>query len=151
MLHFVAASIDLLDDLFGPSSTASASSGMPSFNAPKTTLPQVLSADKNEGVAIHANLKRTKGSFALQFEFVNNSSSQSAAEYAVQFNKNSFGFIPLSSTLSLGSPVAPGTVRSASLPVNVSTDHIVAGRPTLDLPVALKNSKIQFDAQQKNC
>lgn len=69
---------------------------------------------------------------------LSNKAMQPLTNFAVQFNKNSFGLIPAVS-LNIPAPIAPNGTTDISLPLN-SVGPVMKMEPLTNLQVALKNN-----------
>lgn len=123
-----------IDDIFGSSAPPSrppiASSPQPS-NLP----PLVLSEQQTGNLAYHAAI-RLQPSPVLVIVVVNQSSTQ-AVDFALQLNKNSFGFVPsvpMEDCLTVKA-LQPGATTTATIPLRVSDTHFVNTRHEAEVAV----------------
>lgn len=124
-------------DLFGPSSPQQQS------NKPPLRLSKVCSADKSDGVEIHAGFRQIDGAINLEMEFFNRGSEMPISSLAVQLNKNSFGLSPSNQQILFQSPISTGASGRNSVELVVTPAMLApvpAGQPAPpQVQVALKN------------
>ncbi|VDN53496.1 unnamed protein product [Dracunculus medinensis] len=121
-------------DIFGVCSTASSAIGIQSgYIAPKAIW---LEASRGKGTQIEGTFVRRSGRIYMDMVFTNRA-MQALSNFAIQFNKNSFGLIP-AEPLQVNSPLYPNQSNSASLCCR--TDGPVQKMdPLTNLQVAVKN------------
>ncbi|ELU04125.1 hypothetical protein CAPTEDRAFT_149233 [Capitella teleta] len=96
-----------------------------------------LSAAAGKGLEIHGNFARRNGSLHMDLTFHNKAMS-TMTNFAIQFNKNSFGLLP-SSPLQVPMPLLPNQSVNASLPLS-TTGPVQRMEPLNLLQVAVKNN-----------
>jgi len=116
---------NLLDDFFAPQPTTMA--------APKEI---ALKAQEGKGMQISYSFSRKDNKPFLDMTFSNQSSAPLSA-FAIQFNKNSFGFSPSPLTLSM---VMPGQSVDASVFMEMKPAMLAPGPASPVLQIAVKNN-----------
>jgi AP-1 complex subunit beta-1 len=98
---------------------------------------------KGAGIAIGGVFVRKAGAVTLELEFSNRGSAAPPHNFAIQFNKNTFGLSPVNPAFQVqGGPVAAGGTGRASVPISFSADKS-APTPTLIIQAALKSMDTQ--------
>jgi AP-1 complex subunit beta-1 len=118
-----------LADLFGPSVT-----GPASYSPPKEVW---LSAVNGQGLEIMGSWSRRSGSMYMDMTFTNKAMS-SMGDFAIQFNKNSFGLLP-GAALQVWTPLMPNQSNDTSLIVN-GGGAVLRMDPLTSIQVAVKNN-----------
>jgi len=118
-----------LNDLFGLASPA------PGAYVPAKTC--WLTAAKGKGLEIWGTFCRKQGQIYMEMT-LSNKAMQPLTNFAVQFNKNSFGLIP-AVALNIPAPIAPNGSTDISLPLN-TIGPVMKMDPLTNLQVALKNN-----------
>ncbi|XP_066551885.1 AP-2 complex subunit beta isoform X1 [Amia ocellicauda] len=121
-----------LSDLFDLSTSMAVTTG--GFVAPKAVW---LPAVKAKGLEIAGTFSRRQGHMYMDMSFTNKA-LQHMADFAIQFNKNSFGVIP-TTPLPVHTPLMPGQSIELSLPLN-TIGPVMKMDPLNNLQVAVKNS-----------
>ncbi|KAM6970370.1 AP-2 complex subunit beta isoform 1-T1 [Aplochiton taeniatus] len=121
-----------LNDLFELSTGMANTNG--GFVAPKTIW---LPAVKAKGLEISGTFSRRQGQMYMDMTFTNKA-LQHMTDFAVQFNKNSFGMIP-TSPLPVHTPLMPSQSIDVSLPLN-TVGPVMKMEPLNNLQVAVKNN-----------
>ncbi|PWA14591.1 hypothetical protein CCH79_00017607, partial [Gambusia affinis] len=121
-----------LNDLFELSTGMAITAG--GFIAPKAVW---LPAVKAKGLEISGTFSRRQGHMYMDMSFTNKA-LQHMNDFAVQFNKNSFGVIP-TSPLPIHTPLMPNQSIEVSLPVN-TIGPVMKMDPLNNLQVAVKNN-----------
>uniref|UniRef100_A0A8C5EDA7 AP complex subunit beta n=1 Tax=Gouania willdenowi TaxID=441366 RepID=A0A8C5EDA7_GOUWI len=96
-----------------------------------------LPAVKAKGLEISGTFSRRQGHMYMDMTFTNKA-LQHMTDFAVQFNKNSFGMIP-TSPLPIHTPLMPSQSIEASLPLN-TIGPVMKMDPLNNLQVAVKNN-----------
>uniref|UniRef100_A0A8P4GGD4 AP complex subunit beta n=1 Tax=Dicentrarchus labrax TaxID=13489 RepID=A0A8P4GGD4_DICLA len=96
-----------------------------------------LPAVKAKGLEISGTFSRRQGHMYMDMTFTNKA-LQHMTDFAVQFNKNSFGMIP-TSPLPVHTPLMPSQSIEVSLPIN-TIGPVMKMDPLNNLQVAVKNS-----------
>uniref|UniRef100_A0A671WE21 AP complex subunit beta n=1 Tax=Sparus aurata TaxID=8175 RepID=A0A671WE21_SPAAU len=96
-----------------------------------------LPAVKAKGLEISGTFSRRQGHMYMDMTFTNKA-LQHMTDFAVQFNKNSFGMIP-TSPLPIHTPLMPSQSIEVSLPIN-TIGPVMKMDPLNNLQVAVKNS-----------
>uniref|UniRef100_A0A8D0D4B1 AP complex subunit beta n=1 Tax=Sander lucioperca TaxID=283035 RepID=A0A8D0D4B1_SANLU len=96
-----------------------------------------LPAVKAKGLEISGTFSRRQGHMYMDMTFTNKA-LQHMTDFAVQFNKNSFGMIP-TSPLPVHTPLMPSQTIEVSLPIN-TIGPVMKMDPLNNLQVAVKNS-----------
>eukprot|EP00730_Choanoeca_flexa_P017674 TRINITY_DN8542_c0_g1_i2.p1 TRINITY_DN8542_c0_g1~~TRINITY_DN8542_c0_g1_i2.p1 ORF type:complete len:877 (+),score=306.11 TRINITY_DN8542_c0_g1_i2:70-2700(+) len=122
-------------DLLGGLDLGGGSSGSGSLNyvAPKT---EWLDVDAGKGLKVEGTFARRDGQMFMEMTFTN-SSPQAMGDFAIQFNKNSFGLSP--ATALTVPTLAPNQSFETSLPLN-NMGAVQRTDPLGKLQVAVKNS-----------
>ncbi|KAM3869558.1 AP-2 complex subunit beta isoform 1-T1 [Diretmus argenteus] len=121
-----------LNDLFEISTGMSITTG--GFVAPKSIW---LPAVKAKGLEISGTFSRRQGHMYMDMTFTNKA-LQHMTDFAIQFNKNSFGVIP-TSPLPVHTPLMPSQSIEVSLPLN-TIGPVMKMDPLNNLQVAVKNN-----------
>ncbi|XP_067911592.1 AP-1 complex subunit beta-1 [Heterodontus francisci] len=110
--------------------------GMPSgsYVAPKTVW---LPAAKAKGLEISGTFSRRMGHIYMDLSLMNKA-MQVMTDFAIQFNRNSFGMAP-AAPLQVNAPLAPNQTIEASLPLN-TVGPVMKMDPLTNLQVAVKNN-----------
>uniref|UniRef100_A0A672QEZ1 AP complex subunit beta n=1 Tax=Sinocyclocheilus grahami TaxID=75366 RepID=A0A672QEZ1_SINGR len=96
-----------------------------------------LPAVKAKGLEISGTFSRRQGHMYMDMTFTNKA-LQHMTDFAVQFNKNSFGVIP-TTPLSIHTPLMPSQIIDISLPLN-TIGPVMKMDPLNNLQVAVKNN-----------
>uniref|UniRef100_A0A8C6NZI4 AP complex subunit beta n=1 Tax=Nothobranchius furzeri TaxID=105023 RepID=A0A8C6NZI4_NOTFU len=96
-----------------------------------------LPAAKAKGLEISGTFSRRQGHMYMDMSFTNKA-LQHMNDFAIQFNKNSFGMIP-TSPLPIHTPLMPNQSIDASLPLN-TIGPVMKMDPLNNLQVAVKNN-----------
>uniref|UniRef100_A0A7N6BKC5 AP complex subunit beta n=1 Tax=Anabas testudineus TaxID=64144 RepID=A0A7N6BKC5_ANATE len=96
-----------------------------------------LPAVKAKGLEISGTFSRRQGHMYMDMTFTNKA-LQHMTDFAIQFNKNSFGMIP-TSPLPIHTPLMPSQSIEISLPIN-TIGPVMKMDPLNNLQVAVKNS-----------
>ncbi|XP_023210389.1 AP-1 complex subunit beta-1-like [Centruroides sculpturatus] len=118
----------ILGDIFGIGNVS------PFFTPPKQVW---LPAARGKGLEITGTFSRHNGQITMEMT-VNNKAMQAMSSFAIQFNKNSFGFAP-AQPLQVPSPLQPNSSVETSLPIN-TMGPIQKMDPLTNLQVAVKNN-----------
>uniref|UniRef100_A0A8C6UPY1 AP complex subunit beta n=1 Tax=Neogobius melanostomus TaxID=47308 RepID=A0A8C6UPY1_9GOBI len=141
--HVIPSQGDLLGDLLnldlGPRSTCPRCPPLTVLIACNSVLLlQVwLPAVKAKGLEISGTFTRRQGQMYMDMTFTNKA-LQHMTDFAVQFNKNSFGVIP-TSPLPVHTPLMPNQNIELSLPLN-TIGPVMKMDPLNNLQVAVKNN-----------
>ncbi|XP_054248963.1 AP-1 complex subunit beta-1 isoform X7 [Indicator indicator] len=121
-----------LEDLFKLTGGVGTLSG--SYVAPKTVW---LPAMKAKGLEISGTFSRQVGSISMDL-VLTNKALQVMSDFAIQFNRNSFGLAP-AAPLQVHAPLAPNQSVEISLPLN-TVGSVMKMDPLNNLQVAVKNN-----------
>uniref|UniRef100_A0A3Q2VWV8 AP complex subunit beta n=1 Tax=Haplochromis burtoni TaxID=8153 RepID=A0A3Q2VWV8_HAPBU len=121
-----------LNDLFELSTGMAITTG--GYAVPKAVW---LPAVKAKGLEISGTFSRRQGHMYMDMTFTNKA-LQHMTDFAIQFNKNSFGVIP-TSPLPVHTPLMPNQSIEVSLPLN-TIGPVMKMDPLNNLQVAVKNS-----------
>uniref|UniRef100_A0AAX7V8K6 AP complex subunit beta n=1 Tax=Astatotilapia calliptera TaxID=8154 RepID=A0AAX7V8K6_ASTCA len=121
-----------LNDLFELSTGMAITTG--GYAVPKAVW---LPAVKAKGLEISGTFSRRQGHMYMDMTFTNKA-LQHMTDFAIQFNKNSFGVIP-TSPLPVHTPLMPNQSIEISLPLN-TIGPVMKMDPLNNLQVAVKNS-----------
>uniref|UniRef100_A0A670JXM9 AP complex subunit beta n=1 Tax=Podarcis muralis TaxID=64176 RepID=A0A670JXM9_PODMU len=121
-----------LNDLFELSSGIGMAPG--GYMAPKSVW---LPAVKAKGLEISGTFSHRQGHIYMDMSFTNKA-LQHMTDFAIQFNKNSFGVIP-STPLAIHTPLMPNQSIDVSLPLN-TLGPVMKMEPLNNLQVAVKNN-----------
>uniref|UniRef100_A0A8C8E195 AP complex subunit beta n=1 Tax=Oryzias sinensis TaxID=183150 RepID=A0A8C8E195_9TELE len=131
-VNYIYAASSGLNDLFELSTGMAITTG--GYAAPKAVW---LPAVKAKGLEISGTFSRRQGHMYMDMTFTNKA-LQHMADFAIQFNKNSFGVIP-TSPLPIHTPLMPNQSIDISLPLN-TIGPVMKMDPLNNLQVAVKNS-----------
>lgn len=121
-----------LGDLFSLSGGIGLPSGM--YSAPKQVW---LPAVRGKGAEVTGTFSRRQGQIYMDMT-ISNKAMQAMGQFAIQFNKNSFGLIP-ASPLNIPTPLLSNSKADTSLPVNTN-GPVQRMDPLNNLQVAIKNN-----------
>ncbi|XP_031209914.1 AP-2 complex subunit beta [Mastomys coucha] len=121
-----------LNDLFELSTGIGMAPG--GYVAPKAVW---LPAVKAKGLEISGTFTHRQGHIYMEMNFTNKA-LQHMTDFAIQFNKNSFGVIP-STALAIHTPLMPNQSIDVSLPLN-TLGPVMKMEPLNNLQVAVKNN-----------
>nr|KAF6414945.1 adaptor related protein complex 2 subunit beta 1 [Molossus molossus] len=121
-----------LNDLFELSTGIGMAHG--GYVAPKAVW---LPAVKAKGLEISGTFTHRQGHIYMEMNFTNKA-LQHMTDFAIQFNKNSFGVIP-STPLAIHTPLMPNQSIDVSLPLN-TLGPVMKMEPLNNLQVAVKNN-----------
>ncbi|XP_042300530.1 AP-1 complex subunit beta-1-like [Sceloporus undulatus] len=121
-----------LGDLFDLAGSVGGLSG--SYVAPKTVW---LPAVKAKGLEISGTFSRQAGTLSMDL-LLSNKALQVMSDFAIQFNRNSFGLAP-AAPLQIHAPLAPNQSVEISLPLN-TVGSVMKMDPLNNLQVAVKNN-----------
>ncbi|XP_071880619.1 AP-1 complex subunit beta-1 isoform X1 [Anas platyrhynchos] len=121
-----------LGDLFDLTGGVGTLSG--SYVAPKSVW---LPAMKAKGLEISGTFSRQVGSISMDL-VLTNKALQVMSDFAIQFNRNSFGLAP-AAPLQVHAPLAPNQSVEISLPLN-TVGSVMKMDPLNNLQVAVKNN-----------
>lgn len=107
----------------------------PAFSFPKQ---QLLNAAQAKGLDLFASFSRRNGVAFMDFT-ISNKALQPMTDFAVQFNKNSFGIVP-SASLSVPTPLGQNQTIETSLPLLMQPTMQGPMQPFNLLQVAIKNN-----------
>ncbi|KAB7500218.1 AP-2 complex subunit beta [Armadillidium nasatum] len=125
----VVGNTGLLGDIFGLGTTESVC-----YNAPKEVW---LPAVRGKGLEISGCFTRKSGTMYMEMSFTNKAMT-SMTDFAIQFNKNSFGVSP-AAPLNVPGPLAPNQLKDVALPLAIN-GPIQLMDPINNLQVAVKNN-----------
>uniref|UniRef100_A0A8D1RIB5 Adaptor related protein complex 2 subunit beta 1 n=1 Tax=Sus scrofa TaxID=9823 RepID=A0A8D1RIB5_PIG len=100
-------------------------------------IPVWLPAVKAKGLEISGTFTHRQGHIYMEMNFTNKA-LQHMTDFAIQFNKNSFGVIP-STPLAIHTPLMPNQSIDVSLPLN-TLGPVMKMEPLNNLQVAVKNN-----------
>ncbi|RXG71413.1 AP-1 complex subunit beta-1 [Armadillidium vulgare] len=125
----VVGNTGLLGDIFGLGTSESAC-----YNAPKEVW---LPAVRGKGLEISGCFTRKSGTMYMEMSFTNKAMT-SMTDFAIQFNKNSFGVSP-AAPLNVPGPLAPNQSKDVALPLAINGPMQLMD-PINNLQVAVKNN-----------
>uniref|UniRef100_A0A8C5LZX0 AP complex subunit beta n=1 Tax=Leptobrachium leishanense TaxID=445787 RepID=A0A8C5LZX0_9ANUR len=96
-----------------------------------------LHASKGKGLEIGGTFARRSGSVFMDLQLTNRA-LQVMSDFAIQFNRNSFGLAP-AAPLQIPTPLAPNQSTEVSLPLN-TIGSVMKMEPLNNLQVAVKNN-----------
>ncbi|XP_053558154.1 AP-1 complex subunit beta-1 [Bombina bombina] len=105
-----------------------------SYVSPKSVW---LHAMKGKGLEISGTFARRSGAVFMDLLFTNRA-LQVMSDFAIQFNRNSFGLAP-AAPLQILTPLAPNQSTEVSLPLN-TVGSVMKMEPLNNLQVAVKNN-----------
>lgn len=121
-----------LGDLFSLSGGPGLVSGM--YTAPKQVW---LAAQKGKGLEVNGTFSRRQGQLYMDLTFINRA-MQAMGDFAIQFNKNSFGIVP-ATQVNVPNPLPANQTAETSLMLN-TVGPVQRMDPLANLQVAVKNS-----------
>uniref|UniRef100_M4B2Y6 Beta-adaptin appendage C-terminal subdomain domain-containing protein n=1 Tax=Hyaloperonospora arabidopsidis (strain Emoy2) TaxID=559515 RepID=M4B2Y6_HYAAE len=128
-----------LVDIFGDPVTPLASVAFAS-GASAVKKKVLMTAKQGKGLVMIGVFTRRNGNFVLDVDFENQSSALIAG-VSIQFNKSTFGVVPMQATVTYSQPLAPGQIVNHIVPMGVSPQFVNAAvAPNLNLQVAIKNN-----------
>lgn len=155
-----SAPVDLLDmgsmSIGGPAPTSTPAPAAPAtaglvdiFGGPAMAPPPapvavqkklLMNAQQGKGLVMKGAFTRRGGNFVLDVDYENQSAAPIAG-VSVQFNKSTFGVVPMQPTVTFPQPLAPGQSVSHVLPMGVNPAFVNASvAPNLGVQVAIKNN-----------
>lgn len=133
-----AASANLVD-IFGDPAMPPAPVAMNS-TAPVLQKKVLMTAQQGKGLQMTGAFTRRNGNFVLDVDFENQSPAPIVG-VSIQFNKSTFGVVPLQATLTFPQLLGPGQSVNQVVPMGVSPQFVNATvAPSLTLQVAIKNN-----------
>jgi hypothetical protein len=112
------------------------------FDEPPTraaSKPSLVTSEAGHGVFMNGLMTKIDGQLCLDLE-VGNTTSTPFQNFAVQFNKNTFGICPTNAQLILPVAVSNGSTSPARINLAVSPQMLNAAETNLNLQVAIKNT-----------
>lgn len=155
-----SAPVDLLDmgsmSIGGPSTSAPPAAAAPAsaslvdiFGGPASAPPPapvatqkklLMNAQQGKGLVMKGVFTRRSGNFVLDVDYENQSSAPIAG-VSIQFNKSTFGVVPMQPTVNFPQPLAPGQSITHVLQMGVNPAFVNASvAPNLTVQVAIKNN-----------
>lgn len=110
----------------------------PTQSAP-VSKPSLVTSDAGHGVFINGAMDKIDGQLCLDLE-VGNTTSTPLQNFAVQFNKNTFGICPTNAQLTLPVAVSNGSTTPARINLAVTPQMLNSAETNLNLQVAIKNT-----------
>jgi AP-1 complex subunit beta-1 len=108
--------------------------------APAVQKKMLMSAQQGKGLVMTGAFTRRSGNFVLDVDFENQSPAPIAG-VSIQFNKSTFGVVPMQAAVTFPQPLAPGQTVNQVVPMGVSPQFVNAAvAPNLNLQVAIKNN-----------
>uniref|UniRef100_A0A8W4F779 AP complex subunit beta n=1 Tax=Sus scrofa TaxID=9823 RepID=A0A8W4F779_PIG len=105
--------------------------------SPSSSLQVWLPAMKAKGLEISGTFTRQVGSITMDLQLTNKA-LQVMTDFAIQFNRNSFGLAP-AAPLQVHAPLSPNQTVEISLPLN-TVGSVMKMEPLNNLQVAVKNN-----------
>lgn len=138
-----ATNANPLVDIFGESSSSTQSASTSSNTIEQSKKLQLTDFQRGKGVLLHGYLQRNAGHLYLILELENQiPSATSITGIAIQFNKNSFGIVPLTdqSQIVFETPLDKGARTSVSIKLGVNHPNYIntSIAPTLNVQAAIK-------------
>ncbi|KAG2522584.1 hypothetical protein BBO99_00004192 [Phytophthora kernoviae] len=100
----------------------------------------LMNAQQGKGLVMTGVFTRRSGNFVLDVDFENQSAAPIAG-VSIQFNKSTFGVVPMQATVTFPQSLAPGQTVNQVVPMGVSPQFVNAQvAPNLGLQVAIKNN-----------
>ncbi|CAI5745392.1 unnamed protein product [Peronospora destructor] len=100
----------------------------------------LMDAQQGKGLVMTGAFTRRSGNFVLDVDFENQSSAPITG-VSIQFNKSTFGVVPMQATITFPRPLAPGQTVNQVVPMSASPQFVNAAvAPNLNLQVAIKNN-----------
>jgi AP-1 complex subunit beta-1 len=141
---------DLLDlDVGGTQESAPSGGGgggldlLGGFDSPPepaaVTKPVLVTSEAGHGVFINGRMDKIDGQLCLDLE-VGNTTPTPLQNFAVQFNKNTFGICPTNAQLVLPVAVSNGSTTPTRINLAVTPQMLNAAETNLNLQVAIKNT-----------
>mmetsp|Transcript_55742 Transcript_55742/g.64361 ORF Transcript_55742/g.64361 Transcript_55742/m.64361 type:complete len:904 (+) Transcript_55742:91-2802(+) len=96
----------------------------PSAYETKAPMNKVCSAEKSDGIEIHAGFRQLNGVIRMDMHLENVNSSSDIQGLAIQLNKNSFGLSPTSQQIVCNPPIATGSSGSATIELVVTPNML---------------------------
>mmetsp|Transcript_7365 Transcript_7365/g.8105 ORF Transcript_7365/g.8105 Transcript_7365/m.8105 type:complete len:904 (+) Transcript_7365:91-2802(+) len=96
----------------------------PSAYETKAPMNKVCSAEKSDGIEIHAGFRQLNGVIRMDMHLENVNSSSDIQGLAIQLNKNSFGLSPTSQQILCNPPIATGSSGSATIELVVTPNML---------------------------
>ncbi|TDH71524.1 hypothetical protein CCR75_007269 [Bremia lactucae] len=127
--------VDIFGDIAAPLAPIAASAGT------LASLKKILmTAQQGKGLQMTGAFTRRNGNFVLDVDFENQSSAPIEG-VSIQFNKSTFGVVPLQTTVTFAHLLKPGQCMNQVVPMGVSPQFVNAAvAPNLTLQVAIKNN-----------
>lgn len=132
-----SSTVDALADIFGVMGTGAGTDSVAASSSYEAPMVSWLEPTKGKGLEIRGTFVRQNGTILIKLMFTNHALS-ALSDFAIQFNKNSFGLSP-AEPLTLASPLAPSQSVTTSLPLSVS-GPVMKRDPLMELQVAVKNN-----------
>uniref|UniRef100_A0AAV1VD65 Beta-adaptin appendage C-terminal subdomain domain-containing protein n=1 Tax=Peronospora matthiolae TaxID=2874970 RepID=A0AAV1VD65_9STRA len=130
-----ASLVDIFGDPVTPLAPMAVASG-----ASAVKKKVLMTAQQGKGLKMIGAFTRRNGNFVLDVDFENQSSAPIAG-VSIQFNKSTFGVVPMQATVTFSQPLAPGQTANHIVPMGVSPQLVNAAvAPNLNLQVAIKNN-----------
>ncbi|CEG39573.1 ap-2 complex subunit [Plasmopara halstedii] len=134
-----AATSASLVDIFGDPGAPPAPMAVGSSNH-FTQKKMLMNAQQGKGLQMTGAFTRRSGNFVLDVDF-ENQSAVPIVGVSIQFNKSTFGVVPLQATVMFSQPLGPGQSINHVVPMGVSPQFVNAAvAPNLNLQVAIKNN-----------
>lgn len=131
------ASASLVDIFGGPAAPPAAPV---SAGAPAVQKKVLMNAQQGKGLVMKGAFTRRNGNFVFDVDYENQSAAPIAG-VSVQFNKSTFGVVPMQPTVNFPQPLAPGQTISHVLPMGVNPAFVnTQVAPNLNMQVAIKNN-----------
>ena len=113
------------------------------FDSPPTqqaaSKPPLVTSEAGHGVFMNGGMDKIDGQLCLDLE-VGNTTSTPLQNFAVQFNKNTFGICPTNAQLTLPVAVSNGSTTPARINLAVTPQMLNAAETNTNLQVAIKNT-----------
>ncbi|GMS89649.1 hypothetical protein PENTCL1PPCAC_11824 [Pristionchus entomophagus] len=127
-----------LNDLFGlgggGASMGGVGGGAQGYQTPKALW---LDAAKNKGLQLEGAVVRKNGAIFMEMA-ITNKAMQPLSDFAIQFNRNSFGLVP-AQPLHIAAPVFPNQTTQVSLRLD-TTGPVQKMEPLANVQIAMKNN-----------
>eukprot|EP00499_Haloplacidia_sp_CaronLabIsolate_P005297 CAMPEP_0196780220 /NCGR_PEP_ID=MMETSP1104-20130614/7289_1 /TAXON_ID=33652 /ORGANISM="Cafeteria sp., Strain Caron Lab Isolate" /LENGTH=919 /DNA_ID=CAMNT_0042150417 /DNA_START=40 /DNA_END=2799 /DNA_ORIENTATION=+ len=107
--------------------------------APAVAMAELLDATRGKGVRVEGAFVRRSGAVGLALRFTNVGCPAAVQQFAIQFNKNTFGLVPSNQTITLPQALSVGQSAEAHVPVVRSPARVAQAPPSLQVQMALKN------------
>ncbi|KAI9915200.1 hypothetical protein PsorP6_007066 [Peronosclerospora sorghi] len=129
-----------LMDIFGGPAAPPAPVAVTGNGRPGVSKKMLMTAQQGKGLVMLGAFTRQNGTFVLDVDLENQSSAPITG-ISIQFNKSTFGVVPMQATFTFSQPLQPGQSVNQIVPMSVSSQFVNAAvAPNLNIQVAIKNN-----------